>query len=202
MKKIFLLFVPALLLLAGCHTPPESLPPITLRPDSRLQIVLPEKNEKALTASALLLQRKLAEYPGIKTVIAAERNIKRSGYRSLFIGPAEALAAVGVNWAEAPEKAYGVIISCGGDIFISGFNGKEKRIENSGTGDAVKKFIAKYLTPPEPPVSPPNGEVVPFVCKFPMIPENLVFYVTPEPVKKAPTAPRPPEQTKLTKWKK
>jgi hypothetical protein len=126
MKKILFTFTvfsiaaAALLFTAGCNTVPASLPPVELLPGSQMQILLSDRNNKELAASAALLQHRLAEFPGIKSFIVTEQELKTPVFRTIFLGPVKELDAVGIDTAAAGEKTYGMIAVCGGDIFISG----------------------------------------------------------------------------------
>lgn len=196
MKKILFTFTvfsiaaAALLFTAGCNTVPASLPPVELLPGSQMQILLSDRNNKELAASAALLQHRLAEFPGIKSFIVTEQELKTPVFRTIFLGPVKELDAVGIDTAAAGEKTYGMIAVCGGDIFISGFSGKEKRFSAAGTEAAAKKFAAKFLTRPRQQPAADKKPGSDFTATHPVLPENTVFHLTPEPGKKPAAAAR------------
>ena len=77
MKHFLLLVCTAALLLSGCRSVPENVPPIELRSTSSVRIVIPAEHanpgiDKFLKDAAAVIQQGLAETLGIKAKVEIE----------------------------------------------------------------------------------------------------------------------------------
>lgn len=179
MKKFFIFGTLLLSLTYGCCNAPEWLPPIVLAPSSTFQIVIPANAGDEIKNSASALKQLLSSRIYVKSVICPEGTNRKFKSPSVFLGNSHGAKVISWNNVPVPDNTFGIIATCGGDIFIAGFSGKEKRITDSGTAEAVKRFADKYLKLQPQPDDTEENAPRPFVSKTPAIRENLILFLSP-----------------------
>ena len=190
MKHFLLLVCTAALLLSGCRSVPENVPPIELRSTSSVRIVIPAEHanpgiDKFLKDAAAVIQQGLAETLGIKAKVEIEGKSGAFKGTTIFLGNTRAIRGIGIEPLKF-ENFNAVIATRGGDIFIAGSDrqrfGKAGRVRHNsdcvlGTITGTVKFVEEYLNGR---FLLPGKNGTDFVkADFLAIPENLTRYITP-----------------------
>ena len=190
MKHFLLLVCAAALLLSGCRSVPENVPPIELRSTSSVRIVIPAEHanpgiDKFLKDAAAVIQQGLAETLGIKAKVEIEGKSGAFKGTTIFLGNTRAIRGIGIEPLKF-ENFNAVIATRGGDIFIAGSDrqrfGKAGRVRHNsdcvlGTITGTVRFVEQFL----------NGRfLLPGVngtdfvkSKMILIAENLTLHITP-----------------------
>ena len=190
MKHFLLLVCAAALLLSGCRSVPENVPPIELRSTSSVRIVIPAEHanpgiDRFLKDAAAVIQQGLAETLGIKAKVEIEGKSGAFKGTTIFLGNTRAIRGIGIEPLKF-ENFNAVIATRGGDIFIAGSDrqrfGKAGRVRHNsdcvlGTITGTVRFVEQFL----------NGRfLLPGVngtdfvrSKMILIAENLTLHITP-----------------------
>ena len=192
MKKILFLLCAAALLLSGCRSSaPQNVPPIELRQNSAVRIVIPAEHanpgiEVFLKKAASVIQKGFTETLGVKVKVEVEGKNHAFKGTTIFLGNTKAIRGIGIEPLKF-ENFNAVIATRGGDIFIAGSDrerfGKKGRVRHNsqcvlgtitGTVRFVEKFLnGRFLLPGD------NG--LDFVkAKLLVIPENLTMHIKPQ----------------------
>ena len=103
MKKILFLICAAALLLSGCRSSaPQNVPPIELRQNSAVRIVIPAEHanpgiEVFLKKAASVIQKGFAETLGVKVKVEVEGKNHAFKGTTIFLGNTKAIRGIGIE---------------------------------------------------------------------------------------------------------
>ena len=116
MKKLLFLFC-GVLLLAGCRSVPENLPPIELKSTSSVRIVIPAEHANPgidvfLRQCADVIRRGLKETLNIDAPVEIEGKRRAFAGHTIFLGRTKAIRNIGLDPAKFEERGA-VVASLG-----------------------------------------------------------------------------------------